>query len=422
MPRRSRGCRACRQRRIGCDGGQPSCLQCLITNRTCSGPIQGPIILDQTRLVTARYQKALERSRLRRDVSVPIVKQPSSQAFASLEFISQFVSFISSNRQGPSKRPWLYALGIVSSGDNGLILEAALRAAATAFCGVMFQSYTLLLEASRLYGQALSRYVAVLSGGSGVTVTFKMCTTVLLSLYEAIWSTNPPAYFVHLEACWQMLVSADPKSEDVAVLRGVAAHVIHQTVSFCNVWAVVSRITTDQEEPLVNRLVLEIFTLQKLLSQSRSPNDDIIACAHDVNGRIENMWADYKAEVSRHDGQILLSSCSTRPYYDAFSALTVACFSAARILLSKVHSLSVRCPSADSLETTNGQVILECHSYLLPKNIGCAYLRMFLPLTVVALYSPSLRQSNLAHSTLNDSLRKPFSGLSSMAVERIRAS
>lgn len=62
-------------------------------------------------------------------------------------------------------------------------------------------------------------------------VTFKMCTTVLLSLYEAISSTNPLAYFIHLEACWKMLASADPKSENTAVFRGVAAHVIHQTVS-----------------------------------------------------------------------------------------------------------------------------------------------------------------------------------------------
>lgn len=229
MPRRSRGCKACRQRRIGCDGGQPSCRQCIITNRSCSGPIQGPIILNQTRLVAARYQKPPARPR--RDVLATILKQPSSQAFTSLGFISQFVSFISSNRQGPSKRPWLFALGIVSSGENDSILAAALRAAATVFCGVMFQSYTLVLEASRLYGEVLSRYVTVLSGGSSVTVTFKLCTTVLLSLYEAIWSTNAPAYFVHLEACWKMLASVDPKSEDIAVLRGVAAHVIHQTVS-----------------------------------------------------------------------------------------------------------------------------------------------------------------------------------------------
>lgn len=165
--------------------------------------------------------------------------------------------------------------------------------------------------------------------------------------------------------------------------------------------------------------MLEIFALQKLLSQSHSFKDDIV-CSHDINGRIENMWADYKAEIKQHDDRILLSSCSTSPYYDAFSALTVACFSAARILLSRVCSLSARCPSAESFETTHGQVILECHSYLLPKHIGCAYLRMFLPLTTVALYSPSLSQSNLAYTNLDDALRKPFSGLSSMAVERIR--
>lgn len=187
-----------------------------------------------------------------------------------------------------------------------------------------------------------------------------------------------------------------------------------------DVWAVVSRITADQEEPLVNRLVLEIFSLQKLLSQSHSLKDDIITCSHGINSRIENMWLGYKAEVNQHDGQILLSSCSTSPYYDAFSALTVACFSAARVLLSRVRSLSVRCPSEEALETTNCQVILECQSYLLPKKIGCAYLRMFLPLTIVALYSPSLRQNSQAHTILDDALRKPFIGLSSIAIERIR--
>lgn len=229
MPRRSRGCQACRQKRIGCDGGLPSCRQCLLNNRVCSGPIQGPIILDQTRLITARHQRTLTPSRRR--VSVTMVQQPSSRAFVSLGFISHFVFFISSSREGSSKRPWLHALDDVSCGENSSVLNAALQAAATAFCGVMSQNYTVLLEASRLYGEALSRYSSVISQGSGVNATFKMCTAVLLSLYEAIWSTNPPAYFVHLEACWRMLASADPKSEDIAVLRGVAAHVKYQTVS-----------------------------------------------------------------------------------------------------------------------------------------------------------------------------------------------
>lgn len=187
-----------------------------------------------------------------------------------------------------------------------------------------------------------------------------------------------------------------------------------------DVWTALSWIGAGQKEPLVDQLVLEIFALQKLLSQSQCFDDDIISCSQHISSRIETMWADYEAETNQHGGQIMLSSCSTSQYYDAFSALTVAYFSAARILLSKVCSLSARCHTAESLETTNGQVILECHSYLLPKNIGCAHLRMFLPLTIVALYSPSFRESTLAHTTLRDSLRIPFTGLSSMAVERIR--
>lgn len=228
MPRRSRGCQACRQRRIGCDATLPCCRQCLLTNRSCSGPIRGAIILDQTGIVTARHRRT---STPPNQGETPAMgAQPSPRAFISLAFVSHFIYFITAGDGGASKRTWLHALGDVSRGENGPALDLALQAAATAFCGVISKNYTVLVEACQLYGKALSRYIGAMSQRSEAPITSKICISALLSLYEAIWPTNSSAYIVHLAACWKILASAGSEPEDIAVLKQVATHVQYQTV------------------------------------------------------------------------------------------------------------------------------------------------------------------------------------------------
>ncbi|KAI5456075.1 hypothetical protein BGZ63DRAFT_418102 [Mariannaea sp. PMI_226] len=391
MPRWSRGCQACRQRRIGCDAALPSCRQCLVTNRWCSGPIQGPIILDQTKAVTARHRRKSRPSRpSRRSETLAMNGQPSSKLF-----------------MGHSRRPWLHALADVSWGAAGPTLDLALQAAATAFCGVNSKNYTVLTEACQLYGQALSCYMNTTSQSSEEPTISKICISVLLSLYEAIWPTNSVAYSVHLTACWKMLRSMKYGPEDIVILRQVAAHVQYQSVYEWN-WADLAWLHVGDSQPVVDRLIAELFGLQRMLSRNDNRDDKANAIYHVTRSRINNLWVEYQAEEDKRDRPTDVSSFDLHQYRDAFSALTVAYFSAAWVLLSHVGE-------------TNSERIFDCFSYLSQRSIGCAYLRMFVPLTIVALHSPSSRQRALAYAVLDStSYRAIFTGLSSIALQRIQ--
>ncbi|KAI5455939.1 hypothetical protein BGZ63DRAFT_397598 [Mariannaea sp. PMI_226] len=432
MPRWSLGCQACRQRRIGCDAALPTCRQCLLGNRWCSGPIQGPIILDETRAVMTRHQGTSKPST--RSKTLAMSSQPSPKVFISMALVSHFVYFIATRNQGPSNRPWLHELGDVSRGEARPTLDLALQAAATAFCGVNSKNYTVLMEACQLYGQALSRYISAMSRPSEEPTVSKICTSALLSLFEAIWPTNSVSYFVHLTACWKMLASMGTEPEHIAILRQVAVHVQHQSLfavtaaprshrdsilDECN-WAGLPWFQADNYQPVVDKLVVELFGLQKVLSRNHS-RDDAIASYTVISSRINNLWVEYQAEQGQWGAPIEFSSHSSHQYPDAVTAFTMAYFSAAWILLSCVRLSVVDCPDTDPGREINSQRVLNCFSYLSQKRRGWIYLRMCAPLTIVALQSPSSEQRALAYTILDSSFyRAIFTGLSSSALWRIQ--
>lgn len=227
MPRRSRGCQACRQRRIGCDGALPSCRQCLITNRSCSGPVQGTIIIDQTDSVALRYRRArLEPHR----APAPITQQPSSRAIFSQAFIAQFLAFMTSIPEMPHKPTWLRQFGDIPTDEKGSPLDLALQAVATAYCGVVAKNHSAVMEACRMYGDALYRHSKAISRGSGPSDAVTIYTSVVLSLFEAVWPTNMGSYAIHLNAARKMLAAVDYTLGQNELLREVAVHVQYQTV------------------------------------------------------------------------------------------------------------------------------------------------------------------------------------------------
>jgi hypothetical protein len=227
MPRRSRGCQACRQRRIGCDGKLPSCRQCLITNRICSGPIQNALIIDQTEAVTARYKQASAPVNQR---STAMIRQPSSKAVVSLSYVSEFMTFLTPTTEGPVGRPWLDGLQDISLDQRGPTLDISLDAAATVFCGISAKNDVVIMEACRLYGNALSRLSTAISRGPGVPSLATICTSVILSLFETIWSTNTLAYATHLMAARKMISMADLELAQNRMVRDLGVYIQCQTV------------------------------------------------------------------------------------------------------------------------------------------------------------------------------------------------
>ncbi|RFU33827.1 hypothetical protein B7463_g2503, partial [Scytalidium lignicola] len=65
-PPRSKGCAQCIQRHVKCDERSEVCRQCVRFGLPCSGPIQGPIILDMTEKVSRRSKKPNPKPRARK--------------------------------------------------------------------------------------------------------------------------------------------------------------------------------------------------------------------------------------------------------------------------------------------------------------------------------------------------------------------
>jgi hypothetical protein len=270
MPRVSRGCQECKRRRIGCDGKTPSCGQCLSSGRECSGPMQGLIVIDQTRTVVSRNRRAKpivdDSSNITSSqattsttavAAVRLAPQPSPQAIDSVAFIGQFLAFVSDTRQKASKESWLVGVhrgnfarsgggpGTVTGTAPGVSpLDLAVQAVSLVYCGATARNPAAMREACRVYGAALARFsrmlsaressssssTAVTTSASSVSEVALVCTSVILSMFEAICPSNPQAYATHLTAAWKMLASLHQGITTDPLLMGVFTHVHFQTV------------------------------------------------------------------------------------------------------------------------------------------------------------------------------------------------
>lgn len=227
MPRRSRACLACRQRRIGCDGALPSCRQCLVTNRLCSGPVQGTIIINQTENVKSRYSSTNPKNN---SLIARILPQPSSarRAWLGPEIYAHMTSAI----DVPSRPAWLRQLSELPLAARGPALDVALQALAAAYHGVMSNDDSVMLEAWRMYGIALSRQSKAITSShrSKKQNPAVLYTSVIFSLFETICCTNYAAYATHLAAARKMLALARTELGQDEMFERVAMHVQYQTV------------------------------------------------------------------------------------------------------------------------------------------------------------------------------------------------
>lgn len=104
-------------------------------------------------------------------------------------------------------------------------------------------------------------------------------------------------------------------------------------------------------------------------------------------------------------------------YHDGLMAMTVAYFAAARVMLGVLGFGGHE--ARRSLHEACGR-ILTCASSIEGKNIGCAYLRMFFALTLVALYGSDDEQRGAAAALVGRWLQNTaFYGMGSVAIRRI---
>ncbi|KAF4952439.1 hypothetical protein FSARC_12634 [Fusarium sarcochroum] len=431
MPRRSRGCAACRQRRIGCDGGSPSCRQCLITNRQCSGPLQGPVIIDQTQRTIARNsqrRKTLARS----PPSIPY--QPSAQAIFAHAFITEFVSFITARNEVARRSSWLTELQQGSIAGEGPALELSMQATALAYCGAASGNPAVVREACNIYGRALTKHSASVAQGLGPQRAAALCTCVMLSLFEAVCSTSSMAYATHLRAAQRIveLARRETSLEHSQVIWQLGQHVQCQTLFVMIttprgylqhtpnpvIWARPHETTPLYPTETIDRLMDVVFYLADILIRRSDRDKRDIPVDPNINIEIEHLWTEFQKQVAQ------AGECLQRPlhprvqYKDPFVAMVVAYFAASRVILGILEPQT--CDHQSTCQDLY-DTILGCSYFLEDKNVGCAYLRMFFPLILVILHSPFGQQCESAHALLQQRMHNTaFKGMGSIAIKRVQ--
>ncbi|KAI8720178.1 Zn(2)-C6 fungal-type domain-containing protein [Fusarium sp. LHS14.1] len=425
MPRRSRGCAACRRRRIGCDGELPNCRQCRITNRQCSGPVQGALVIDQTDRIIPKNRPKPE-----------MIHQPSNQSMFAHAFINEFISFITARSEQARRQSWLTELQSGSMAEQGPALELSMQATALAYCGTVSGNPAAVREACNIYGRALSKHSRSLTHDLSSPKAASLGTCVMLSFFEAICSTNPVAYGTHLQAAKKMLalMPCVAGHKDELVIWQLGQHVQSQSLfvmlatpnqylQHAPVPSNWTKVAETEEHPAtsqqgVDRLMHDLFYLADVLVRKTHTTDTDIPLDADIIPEIDRLWLEFQDQATQLGELIQWPVPSGAQYHDPFIAMVVAYFGASWVLLSIVEPRISDHQLAESCDA-----ILESSRFLGGKNLGCAHLRMFFPLTLVAMYGPCSTQRKAADRLLGQRIQSTaFKGMGSVAIGRVQSS
>lgn len=256
MPRRTKACAICRQKRIKCDATLPHCLMCKRFGRQCPGPTDAPLLFIDTssypsgkkprKKVTAaedvsKVWENISDSSSSSDGKISPLEETSHVQTVNVSpryvlseaFFANLVGFFCAEGRHMPGKPrntpsWLYALprmavqsttqtwtpsagGPPMGNKGGEALSLALRATTAAFSGVETRNMTLLEYAGGLYGAALRMQGRVLAGDSQNIDMSMVASSVMLSMFETIVATTGTAFAAH--------VVGTAKLFDVAILR-----------------------------------------------------------------------------------------------------------------------------------------------------------------------------------------------------------
>ncbi|PVI00795.1 hypothetical protein DM02DRAFT_671777 [Periconia macrospinosa] len=401
MPRKSRGCQSCRLARKKCDDFQPSCQFCSRNNLVCLGRSVGPIIINQTKSVVLRYEC---------DRKLSLLDQsPSSRATTSAAFASLFFSFVTTASASSAIPSWLTRFEYLpSTFRHDTALDLALQATATVYCGVHANNQTIIREACAIYSQALSMHSKSIARSKQPPIVALICTSIVLSLFEAIWPSTLDGYAMHLTAARNLTgLTLNFSKKDGAhndLLRQIYVHTLYQSIftAFTCPFECISLdelatkshsvivISSDKSQPLADRLMTQLFKLGKIVCFLTSGSrDDFSFQLGVIDTQLECLRDEHLRQTANQKKRLYWATRNKSDIDVDGSFLLPAYFASSAILLSIARSKTCTCNM--EVAEVHHQTILDS-SFQLVKSLGAnssAYLPMYLPIALVALHSTS---------------------------------
>ncbi|OAL51634.1 hypothetical protein IQ07DRAFT_586001 [Pyrenochaeta sp. DS3sAY3a] len=445
MPARTKSCATCRRKRIKCDATLPHCRMCTASGQQCPGIPEGPLIVDMTK--TAKHGMRKRNIKIVADNNNAStlnwmesnnarLYRISQRAMMTDAFYGRFLTFFTSEGEGrdiQNRLTWLHRLPLLSTDGTNEALILALQATAAAYCAVDSTNVALVRYAWNLYGNALrthSRFLARARGKHEVTVHM-VSTSVLFSFFEAMQATSTNAYRSHIYGAAKMLEVTGPEQCTQGVLCQIFYHLRTQ-MAFVHLTGIGKETPVEVRKilygtleytqlPMFQRLMSHVATLAEMyvkLKEDSEKKDFDLATYAVVENELRNLWQEYTETAAERNERLRWEDDSTGSvrFRDAFTALTMAYFDTAHILMAIVAPKLV---DSWSRYQTRFTAIMEAAQELQVHDIGCAYMRMATPILLVALHSPKKKQRAQAIECFQRWQGGNMRGISSMALEMI---
>lgn len=347
-------------------------------------------------------------------------------------FHGQFLAYFTSIGEGKdiqNQLTWLQRLPELSSDGSNAVLVLALEATATAYGAIMSSNTALNRHARDLYGTALRAHQGLIqqSRSKQETTVHMISTSVLFSFFEAMQATTADAYRSHIFGAAKMFEVTGPGQCSRGVLCQLFYHVRTQML-FVQLASGKPSIPVSSKKIMYNTLLYkDLPTIQKVMccmSELRELNAQ--RCKVEVLNveaykllklQLRQLWTEYSKTAILASGDSKRYETTTRNmlFSDAFTALTIAYFSSAFILLETVPS-----EIADSTEPKNHfQAILDAAMYLDVAHNPIAFMRMGTPLLLVAMHARCPEQTKKAVDLFKHWSRGSMRGISALALDAV---
>jgi hypothetical protein len=367
----------------------------------------------------------------------------SHQTIITEAFYGRFLSYFTSEGEGKdirNKMTWLHRLPQLSVDGTNDALILAVQATSSSYCALESNNLALTRHAWDLYGHAMQMQGRVLARRSrlamGAVTLHMISTSVLFSFFEAMQATNAKAYRLHVYGSAKMFEIADPRQCFEGILCQLFFHIRTQ-LAFVQLTSsgedrhidakkILYEVLDYNELPIFQRVSTHFTKLADIYSKMNDTGT--IAEAQQsssygepmaVKNEIDNLWKEYTGTATEHKEPLIWydTDTDTSQYRDAFTALTIAYFSATRILLAVTSQQLATC-STDLADHCRS--ILRAARYMQTCLIGCVYMRMAAPLLLVALHAPETRQREIAIGHFQSWEYGTMRGISELALDTIR--
>jgi hypothetical protein len=370
---------------------------CIRAGQVCSGPVEGPLIIQMDGQSRSHKMPNIERG-LEQRSAVPRL-QPR-QEIALQPLVERYVMYYNSRGDGHPAGAWIFPFLINRSSWQHNSLNLAIRAAAAAFTGLESQNPQLMQKSIEIYGTAVSQHLRSISEmkpHKDVNL-LNISTSMMLASFEGL---SPAAAFSafksHLDGISEMfLLFPEAIQQDLSLNR--LFFDVRAVALFISLLSFQRSKLSFENFPHVSYLGGQLPALEELIGITTDLLNnwtEILAGREGwptqvevgkIHEKLAELWKLYHPEIDTLIKRSVWNDESGGcPYRNTYTALTIAYFEATEMLLGLLSPGHSRALPEHIIDGSSSSII-HAARYIGRRSTGCAYFWMLFPLTMAALH------------------------------------